>query len=144
MSIARKVKGRENVTDITQNVFSHLWEYRRSLLGVNTENIIFNTCKQEIAKFIKAEQKRLSDTVPLLLEEPDDSYQQLLSKLTKENQLEAITKNIESLPPLRKKIFTLNKLQGITQEEIAHQLQIPHHKVKHHISQVMIFLKKQA
>lgn len=143
MHIARKVTVRENVTDITQNVFSHLWEYRKSL-DKNTENIIFNTCNQEISKFFKAQQKSPITEVNSLDQKSDDADEQLINKLIIEDRLQTITKNIDSLPPLRKKIFTMNKLEGITQEAIADQLQIPQYKVKHHVSQAMLFLKNHV
>jgi RNA polymerase sigma-70 factor (ECF subfamily) len=141
--IARKVKGRENVTDITQNVFSHLWEYRKSL-GKDTENIIFNSCKQEISKFFKTQQKSLISEVRSLDQKSDDADEQLISKLINEDRLQTITKTIDSLPPLRKKIFTMHKLESIKQKAIADQLQIPQYKVKHHISQAMLFLKNNV
>lgn len=140
---ARRVSGKENVSDIAQNVFFHLWKYRKDLILQNPEVIIFNTCNQEISKFYKTAGKQ-----PLFnkteIDPADTSIEELQSVHKKEHLLSELEKSIELIVPyLRRKIFKMNKLQGITQEQIAISLNIPKRTVKHHISEAMIFLKNQ-
>jgi len=143
MYIAKKVKGRENIMDITQNVFVHLWQYRKSLLESNPEAIIFNTCNQEISKFLNANQN-----MPVLFNEniecKDHAEELLELKIENEQRIESMYNNIGLLPPLRQKILRMNKLYGLTQAQIALELQIPQHTVKYHVSEAMIFLKNNT
>ncbi|RXM63130.1 RNA polymerase sigma factor [Chryseobacterium sp. CH1] len=123
--IKGKVKNRNDIRDIAQNVFFHLWEYKESLGGANTENIIFKTCNQEISKFFKTQRKHVFENDHAIPETPDDAVDQLDSKLKKEQQLQAVQDSIELLPASSKKMFTMNKLEGVSQQKIAAQLNLP-------------------
>lgn len=141
--IKGKVKDRDDILDIMQNVFFHLWKYREVLGGTNTENIIFKTCSQEISNFYLAQSKQPIRNDSPIIEQPDNSVDQLFHKVEQEKQLKALHKSIELLPTSRKQILTMNKLEGITQEKIAAQLNLSPKAVKKQISKAMIFLKKQ-
>lgn len=136
-----KVKDRNDIRDIAQNVFFHLWEYKESLGGANTENIIFKTCNQEISKFFKTQRKHIFENNYNISETPDDAVDQLNSKLIKEQQLQAMQDSIELLPTSSKKMFTMNKLEGVTQEKIAVQLNLSKKIVQKQISEALIFLQ---
>ncbi|SIT15979.1 sigma-70 family RNA polymerase sigma factor [Chryseobacterium gambrini] len=136
-----KVKDRNDIRDIVQNVFFHLWEYKESLGGANTENIIFKTCNQEISKFFKTQRKHIFENNYNIPETPDDAVDQLDSKLIKEQQLQAMQDSIELLPTSSKKMFTMNKLEGVTQEKIAVQLNLSKKIVQKQISEALIFLQ---
>lgn len=139
--IKGKVNNRNDIRDISQNVFFHLWEYKEALGGTNTENIIFKTCNQEISKFFGVQQKQALRTNYDIPENPDDSVDQLDAKLIEEEQLKAVQDSLEMLPLSRKQMFTMNKLEGITQEQIAFQFNLPKKTVQKQISKAMIFLK---
>ncbi|SIS61570.1 RNA polymerase sigma-70 factor, ECF subfamily [Chryseobacterium ureilyticum] len=139
--IRGKVKDRNDIRDIAQNVFFHLWEYRESLGGANTENIIFKTCNQEISKFFKTQRKHVFEKNYNIPETPDDAVDQLDSKLIKEQQLQAMQDSIELLPTSSKKMFTMNKLEGVTQEKIAVQLNLSKKIVQKQISDALVFLQ---
>jgi RNA polymerase sigma factor (sigma-70 family) len=139
---ARRVSGKENVRDIAQNVFFHLWKYRKDLMLQNPEAIIFNTCNQEISKFYKISEKQplYNDTGA---DPTDTSSEELQWVNQKEYLLTELEKSIEHIiPPLRRKIFKMNKLEGITQEKIAVLLNVSKRTVENHISEAMIYLKK--
>ncbi|AZB17479.1 sigma-70 family RNA polymerase sigma factor [Chryseobacterium indologenes] len=139
--IKGKVKNRNDIRDIAQNVFFHLWEYKESLGGTNTESIIFKTCNQEISKFFKTQRKHVFENDHAIPETPDDAVDQLDSKLKKEQQLQAVQDSIELLPASSKKMFTMNKLDGVTQQKIAAELNLPKKTVQKQISEALIFLQ---
>ncbi|WP_426477500.1 RNA polymerase sigma factor [Chryseobacterium sp. CBSDS_008] len=139
--IKGRVKNRNDIRDISQNVFFHLWEYKEVLGGPNTENIIFKTCKQEISKFFAVQQKQALRDDYGILDKPDDSLDQLDAKLLREEQLKAMQESIEMLSPSSKRMFTMNKLEGVTQGKIAVQLNLPKKTVQKQISKAMLFLK---
>lgn len=142
--IKGKVKDRDDICDIMQNVFFHLWLYKESLESTNIENIIFKTCNQEISNFFVLKQKQ-----PLKIEhsyrEPQDyAVDQLLAAFEKESQLNTLEERIELLPLKRKQIFKMNKLEGFTQEKIANRLNLSKKAVKKQIAKALLFLRDQG
>ena len=139
--VGKKVKDRNDILDISQNIFVHLWQYRNSLGGSNIENIIFKTCNQEISNFYSKQIKQPSITD--FTDRPDESSELLQDKLDKENLLEAVENRIELLPPTRKQILTMSKLEGVNQEQIADHFSISKKAVKKQLEKAMIFLRTQ-
>lgn len=140
--IKGKVTDRDDIRDIMQNVFFHLWKYKEAIGGTNTENIIFKTCNQEISNFYLTQSKQPIRNESPILERPDHSMDQLLLKVEQEEQLNALHESIELLPAARKQMLTMNKLEGMTQEKIALQLNLSTNAVKKQISKAMLFLKE--
>lgn len=139
--ISRKIKKREDVKDVAQDVFIHLWEYRGSLYSGSVENIIFKTANQKISEFYRLKEKQhfYEETN---IDYADNSYEELKSKKQKEYNLTELEASIALIiPPLRRQIFRMNKLDGMTQEQIALQLSMPRSTVKNHILKAMDFLK---
>lgn len=140
--VSRKVKDRDDVLDILQNIFFHLWNYRKSLTQQNAESVIIKTCIQEISNF-SVQQKKIPYTIEVAdLHLSDDSSDRLMAILEEEKELEKLRLSIELLPPARKKIFTMNKFEGITQETIANNLNLSSKAVKKQISKAMLFLRE--
>jgi RNA polymerase sigma factor (sigma-70 family) len=141
--ISRKIAKREDVKDVVQDVFIHLWEYRQVLYSGNAENIIFKTAQQKISEFYRLREKQ-----PFYeqtdIDYADSSSDELKSKNQKEDYLNELEASIALIiPPIRMTIFKMNKIEGITQKQIAKQLNIPLRTVEYHIAEAMIFLKKR-
>ncbi|MNL09520.1 RNA polymerase sigma factor [compost metagenome] len=141
--IYKKIKNRDDVLDVYQNVIIHIWQYRSKLDSKNIEGIIVKTCLQEIAHFYRNTKRTQTDALPL--DHSDTTMEDVLIAERKEQNLLEIEKAIEELlPPLRRKIFKMNKLDGITQEKIATTLNISKRSVEQHISKSIIFLKNKV
>ncbi|OCA77100.1 hypothetical protein BBI01_01160 [Chryseobacterium artocarpi] len=141
--ISVKIQDKNDIRDIMQNVFVHLWQYRNSLGGSNTEKIIFKTCNQETANFFQKQKNRLKPQ-EYIDDTTDNSDTQIQLLQEKEQQLESVKQLIELLPNRTKEIFTMNKLEGISQKQIASQLNISTKAVEKQISKAMLFLKKNV
>jgi len=57
-------------------------------------------------------------------------------------QLDMLERAIEQLPPQRRKVFLLCKMQGKTYAEAASELQISHYTVKEHIAKASRFIRE--
>lgn len=137
------VKNEAAATEITQKVFIRLWEKRQKLstyksldgqLFLITKNLIIDDLRKQsrlrkltdnYAEFIKREPENLEDD--LLYEE----YRQQVHDL------------IAEMPPRRRQIFTLNKLEGQSKEEIANALSISPKTVDAHLQLAIKMLRKQ-
>lgn len=140
--IYKKIQNREDVLDVFQNVIIHIWEYRLKLNPSNIESIIRKTCTQEIAHFYR---KTKIEKNNLSLDYVDTSDDDALVAMEKEQYISEIERAIEDLfPPIRRKIFKMNKLDGITQDKIAANFNISKRTVEKHISQSILFLKKRV
>ncbi|QIH34481.1 sigma-70 family RNA polymerase sigma factor [Sphingobacterium sp. DR205] len=141
--IFKKIKTRDDIFDVFQNVLMHLWEYEDKLHVDNVKGIIIKTCIQEIANFYRVRTKIDACEIPNI-EKIDSGLEDLSLIEEKEKYLIAIEDAIEDLiPPIRQEIFKMNKLDGITQEMIAVNLNIPKRAVENHISKSIIFLKNR-
>ncbi|KKO89167.1 hypothetical protein AAW12_23870 [Sphingobacterium sp. Ag1] len=137
-----RIKDRDDALDVMQNIFFHLWTTRDSLTKENTERIVIKTCIQEISNFYSKQKKQpfLRDAAEVQLS--DESLELLEEKLQKEERLKSMEFSIELLPTPRKQIFKMNKLEGISQEKVAHHFNLSRKAVEKQISKAMVFLKK--
>jgi len=125
--------------ELTQDVFMAIWNTRSKLaLLDNFANYLFIITRNRI---LKAVRRKLIETIStdnaLLVEEiwvPDkqaeykEFYQSVLSA-------------IEYLPPVRKRVFIMNRIDGLTYEQICQNLKISRNTVKEHVVKSLNFLR---
>ncbi|MDQ1096913.1 MULTISPECIES: RNA polymerase sigma factor [Chryseobacterium] len=143
--ILRKVRERNHAIEITQEVFIHLWSYRKNLIPEKIEAIINKTCRQAISKFYK---RLPGQGTTFYIEElnlylPDESEEALEQKLKREFQLDQLHAAIETLPYKRKMILLANKIEGKTQKQIASEMNISRSAVENQIHKAIQFLKSK-
>lgn len=137
-NILSLVKDEAAAQDIVQEVFIRLWEKRKALhddqpagnwLFVVSYNRSVNHLRAVLRKRLQIES--LENTVT-----EDDEWQ--ITSI----QLDMLEKAIEKLPPQRKKVFLLCKMQGKTYAEAASELKISHYTVKEHIVKATRFIRE--
>jgi RNA polymerase sigma-70 factor (ECF subfamily) len=140
-SCKKYLKDEAAAEDIVQEIFTQLWATRESLLIASSfsgylytsaKNRILNIYRQldvhsRFARFILAAEKELTNETEDSIIEKD--YSDLLNKL------------IESLPPMQKDVFRLNRIEGLTYQEISETLQISVENVRKHTSLAMKKMK---
>lgn len=136
------LKDRELTEDTIQDIFTHLWESRlfidsnynfSSYLFTITKNRILNTLKrydteENVLNLIMS--KSLLEQTPTDNEIIDSEYKSLFKAA------------INKLPPTRKKIFVLSRIEHMTHKEIATTLNISVYTVQEHISESLKCIKK--
>lgn len=131
----------EEAEEIVQEVFIKVWEHRSTLKeGLPFEafiiriakNLIYNKAKRRVNEFAYKEYcMQYSNTLRLTTEDEINF-----------NTLERLTSQfVEQLPPLRKTVFTMSRIQGLTNKEIASQLDISVSTVENHINKALKSLK---
>ncbi len=144
--ILEKVGDRVDALDIAQEVFVHLWKYKKSIKGNTTDKgVIIKTCRQEMYRFYKSGNRQmLAQAVSLETAEPyliDDSQQELENKLEKERMLEKLHAALEMIPARRKEIFLKNKLEGKTRKELALEMNMSGSAIGNQIDKAIQFLR---
>lgn len=128
--------------EITQDIFLHIWNKRDKLSNIeNFNNYFFILGRNRI---ISAMRKKLTKPfVEVSLNQVEEIYypdRQLETKQT----WEFLVKGIEELPPTRKIVFKMSRLEGLSYKKIASQLHISKNTVKDHIRLALTQLRQYA
>lgn len=132
------LKSSELAQEITQDVFLKIWSSRERLREVQSfSDYLFIISRNEI---ISALRKKNINLV-----EPSHELQEILMQPDKQlhykESYNKILSLIDQLPPTRKKVFTLSRLEGKSYEEIGAELGISRNGVKDHIVKALNFLR---
>lgn len=128
--------------DIVQNVLMKTWQYRKKLdHNHSIQGFLYKSVYNE---FVNVYQKSRSTTLLhyKYLEGLED-----IALQTNEKQIEhfitIVTEEIQKLPPKCRKVFTLSKLEGLTNHEISDHLEISVKTVEAQITKAYTHLRKR-
>lgn len=134
------LKSAELAQEVTQDVFVKLWSIRQKLVEVDSfSNYLFILSRNAVITVLRKKKDELlhpPDDVEELVMQPD---KQLHFKET----YDRILNLIDQLPPVRKKVFRMSRLEGKSYEEIGAELGISRNGVKDHIVKALNFLRSQ-
>lgn len=117
--------------DIVQEVFLRLWEKRSTLSCEHPAgNWLFVVSYNRSMNYLRSRVREKLGISRLTPETTDEGKEEWLMT---EMQLHALEKAIDNLPPQRKKVFLLCKMQGKSYAEAAEDLNISKYTVKEHI-----------
>lgn len=140
-NILHLVKDEAAAQDIVQEVFIRLWEKRKLLhAGQPAGNWLFVVSYNRSLNYLRSSLRRQLNIAALepaaTIDTGEDEWQ------VTSIQLDMLEKAIEQLPPQRKKVFLLCKMEGKTYAEAASELQISHYTVKEHITKASRFIRE--
>lgn len=132
------LKSSEQAQEITQDIFVKLWSTKEKLIEIeNFADYLFIISRNQLISALRRKKEQMSvlpDDVEDVLMRPDrqlqykESYNKILSL-------------IEQLPPVRRKVFTMSRLEGKSYEEIGTTLGISRNGVKDHIVRALNYLR---
>lgn len=135
------IKNDDEASDMVQDIFYKVWVNRESISKVISfksylfriaRNMIYDHFEHSLVKE-SYEKKQLNR--PLYTDLVEDEY------YAKELEL-LIDISIEQMPEQRKRIFKMSRKEGLSNEDIANQLQINKRTVENHITQALADLRK--
>lgn len=136
--VKKYIQGQEDIEDVVQEIFVHLWKHR-SALSSNRDAIIFKTAKQEIAQFYRKKKIAFSDFEESLVTDV------VKDPLEEEEELAQNTRKIEmllhQLPEKSKGFFLKHTIDGLSYSKIAEEHNISKNAVAKHVNKVLGFLK---
>ena len=132
-------KSSHRAQEITQDVFLQVWIKRQTLTGISDfKNFLFILGKNKIISAIRKKLDELTGREPVdMLEDVLVPDQQLEYKQVHHQIMEAI----ENLPPTRKLVFKMSRLEGLSYEEIGQRLSISRNTIKEHIVRGLSFIR---
>ena len=127
--------------DIVQNVFVKLWVYRKKVdsnipIKRYLHKSVYNEFIDQYRKnksVISLEEKHLR-TINTIIDDNSYDIEKLMTRVNNE---------IEKLPGKCKRVFILNKKEGLTHDEIAEYLQISKKTVEGHITRAFKILNQK-
>lgn len=126
--------------ETVQLTFIRLWEKRESLsdeYALSTQ--LYRMVKSTLIDLLRKEAVRATTAVPDILPEtvPDSSH------VTEQKQeVQQVMDAIETLPRIRKKVFKLSRLEGLSHKEIAAALSVSPKTVEAHITKAIRHLRE--
>ncbi len=140
--LLRMIKSEELSKEIFQEIFMKIWEYRGRIdidrpFGAFLYKIAENKVYDHFRKITR--EKRLADSLSATsLASHTDTEDRMLYQ----ESVGLINRAIDQLPPARKQIYLLCKVEGRSYEEIAGLLGVSTSTVNDHIVKANRFLRK--
>lgn len=130
------LKSRELAEEVVQEVFLKVWIKRGDMVKViNFEGYLFTMARNLIFDGIKAIAQEASAKKELA---HNPRHVNGTDDLVSETQYEALLhKAVNELPPQQKQIFRLARVEGLSHQAIATQLQISRLTVKTHMAKAL-------
>jgi len=135
------LKIENEIDDILQEVFVKIWLNRQKITTANTFNAyIFTITKNEVLNLIRANRKNQTFRDELYKLSVAEEYQ-LQNSLEFEEIKLVIDRLVSELPEKRRNIFLLSRMNGLSNKEIASQLEISEKTVEDHITHAIRKIK---
>ncbi|MDE6402435.1 MAG: RNA polymerase sigma-70 factor [Muribaculaceae bacterium] len=138
------VGNREDAEEVVSDVFVEIWKNRKGLLEIESMQAYLYTITYRKAVSMLRHTSGRADSVSLdglenftasTLTAPDQS---LISR----EELDALNRAIESLPPKCRHVFYLAKIERLPYNEISRMLDVSLATVNYHVGYAMNHLKK--
>ena len=138
LNVLKLTKDISAAEDIVQEVFISLWEKRHTIdTGRSVSGWLFVSSYNRSINVLK---KKLREShAPMEIDQlsEESEPQQHIEDL----HLAILEKAIAQLPPQKRRVFELCKLQGKTYEEAAIEMNLSKHTVKEYLSGAISFIK---
>jgi RNA polymerase sigma-70 factor (ECF subfamily) len=126
-------KSADLAEDIAQDVFLKIWENRETLSEVrHFKSYLFTTCKNMTLNLL-ARASRETKIMDQVIYGAQKFHLDTENKLQQQEYERLLHEAIEQLPPQRKLIFRLCKIEGKSYEEVAAQMGISAGTINDHI-----------
>jgi RNA polymerase sigma-70 factor (ECF subfamily) len=130
-----------DVDDILQEVFVKLWLNRQKIGNAETFNsYIFTITKNEVLNLIRTNIRNNSFKNELFQRSVAEEFQ-MQSQLEFNEVKSGINQVVSQLPEKRRQIFILSRTEGLSNREIAQQLNISEKTVEDHITHAIKKIK---
>ena len=134
-------KDKEAAEDLTQDLFVKLWERRETLPEIiNLKAYLVHIVKNSALDYIERKKTGVSQLDQFLYFE---RFAEELSPEETEDLKNKISDSLSRLPPKCRLVFSLNRFEGLTNDEIAGYLEISKRTVETQISKALKIMRKE-
>jgi RNA polymerase sigma-70 factor (ECF subfamily) len=132
----------ESGKEVVQDLFVYLYEKRKNLvITTSLKSYLYRSVRNRCLNHIKHQQvrKKHQDQMKPELQESEN-----LEDKIRETELEyMVSQIVDQLPPQCKRIYTMSRVTGLSNREIAEQLEISKRTVETQISNALKVLREK-
>lgn len=141
-NLLKFVKSEETAKDLLQEVFLKIWEKRVQIDPTKSfSSYLFQIAENLAYDFFRkaARDKKLQIQ---LVAHATEAYTHIEEMLITKEYNDLLQEAIDALPPRRRQIFRLCKMDGKSYEEVARQLKLSTSTISDHIVKGTLFIRK--
>lgn len=128
--LVKFLKDDKAAEDIAQDIFVKIWSMRQALPEIRSFNTYLYRMTRNAALNYLRDKKVALEISELSIQDDKDIEQEYYRK---EKEL-LIRLVVDQMPPQRRKVFTMSRYMGMTNDQIAKSLGISKHTVENHLS----------
>lgn len=128
--LVKFLKDDKAAEDIAQDIFVKIWSMRQALPEIKSFNTYLYRMTRNAALNYLRDKKVALEISELSIQDDKDIEQEYYRK---EKEL-LIRLVVDQMPPQRRKVFTMSRYMGMTNDQIAKSLGISKHTVENHLS----------
>ncbi|ASK29938.1 hypothetical protein CEY12_07385 [Chryseobacterium sp. T16E-39] len=137
--VRKYVQRDEDVEDIVQDIFVHLWKHIDKANDASSiEAIIFKASKQEVANFYRKNKLEMVPSDHHIIQETED---EVSDEAGKEEQISRMEVLLDQLPRKTKELFMQHTLENLSYSHLAKENKISKVAIGKHINKAISFLK---
>jgi RNA polymerase sigma-70 factor (family 1) len=137
----RYTKSSALAEDIVQEIFSTLWNKRSTFIAVqHLESYLVTMAKNLTYKTLRklADEEVAKSKFVSECDQADNTFEHLMLE---QQYAQLVEQAVGMLPAQQKQVFRLAKVEGLSHEAIARQLNISHLTVKTHMAKALQFIR---
>jgi len=141
--LLRLLRSDELAEEVLQDVFMKVWSGRKSI----DETLSFKAYLHRIAQNLVIDLMRRATKERTIYDHimatTSELYSHIEENIFKKENEQLLYQVIDMLPPQRKKVFLLFKIEGKSYKEISEELGISASTIKEHIQKATLFVKER-
>lgn len=132
-NLLRLVKSEDLAEELLQDIFVRLWEKRAMIdISISFRSYLFRVMENRVHDFfrkVKAD-RNLHDHI---IRVASEQYNHIEEAVFSQEARDVLSRALDMLPPRRREIFRLCKLEGKSYEEVSRQLRISPSTISDHL-----------
>ena len=135
------LKSKEEANDIVQEIFIRIWESRNFINpDLSFSSFLYTMARNRILNYFR--DIDIDEKVKEILATQKVTEEEAIDPKIIYTEYQVILQNaISQLPPQRRKIFNMSRIESMSHKEIAAELGISVNTVQEHISEALKFIK---
>jgi RNA polymerase sigma-70 factor (family 1) len=141
--VLNMIRSESQAEDITHEIFIKLWLHRSKLPHIERPDAyILTIASRHTLDHIKSNLNQAKMAQQLSYTMANASSNVTEETLLYRQSLELVEQAVERLPEQQRKVYSLSRKEGYTNDEIAHQLNISRHTVRNHLAEALRSIRR--